>query len=209
VAQVLAMVLFASGGISGLINASYNVNLVVHNTAWVPRHFHLTVGTAVTLTFMGISYWLVPFLCGRALWNRQLALIQAWLWFVGMIIFSHAMHNLGLLGMPRRTMIGASTYLALHPEWHSELPKVGLGGTLLFISALCYFVNLIMTVVASRQPAVVEVPAAEAVGGPEEAPKILDCWWPWPAVAGLLILLAYGPTIAYVVTTNVLRHCSD
>jgi len=205
VAQVLAMLLFASGGISGLINASYNVNLVVHNTAWVPGHFHLTVGSAVTLTFMGISYWLVPFLRGRALWNRQLALVQAWFWFIGMIIFSHAMHNLGLMGMPRRTMIGAATYLSLHPEWSTELPKVGLGGTLLFISALAYFVNLMMTVVASRQPATAEVPGAEALAGPEGAPNLLDRWWPWLAVAGLLILLAYGPTIAYLVSTSPLN----
>ena len=45
-AQVLAMVLFALGGISGLVNASFTVNLVVHNTMFVPGHFHLTVGTA-------------------------------------------------------------------------------------------------------------------------------------------------------------------
>src|SRR5690606_30287332 len=49
--QALGMVLFALGGISGLVNASYNVNLVVHNTLFVPGHFHLTVGSAVTLTF--------------------------------------------------------------------------------------------------------------------------------------------------------------
>src|SRR6266581_6555906 len=58
-AQVLAMIMFAFGGIGGLINASYNVNLVVHNTAYVVGHFHLTVGTAVTLSWMGITYWLV------------------------------------------------------------------------------------------------------------------------------------------------------
>jgi cytochrome c oxidase subunit 1 len=110
------MLMFAFGGISGLINASYNVNLVVHNTAWVPGHFHLTVGTAVTLTYMGISYWLVPYLRGRELWNRQLALVQAWLWFVGMGIFSHSMHRLGLMGMPRRTKIGSATYLGLQPN---------------------------------------------------------------------------------------------
>jgi heme/copper-type cytochrome/quinol oxidase subunit 1 len=127
-AQVLAMVLFAFGGISGLVNASYNVNLVVHNTAWVPGRFHLTVGTAVTLTFMGISYWLVPNLSGRALWNRRLALAQVWLWFTGMAIFSNALHRLGLMGMPCRTMIGSADYLALKPDWHAVLPLVGLGG---------------------------------------------------------------------------------
>ena len=75
-AQVLAMSLFAFGGIGGLINASFNVNMVVHNTAYIVGHLHLTVGTAVTLTFMGISYWLVPHLAGRALWSRGLALVQ-------------------------------------------------------------------------------------------------------------------------------------
>ena len=97
-AQVLAMLLFVFGGVGGLINASYNLNLVVHNTAWIPGHLHLTVGTAVTLSFMGITYWLVPVLRGRALWSRRLALAQAWLWFVAMAVFSHAQHNLGLAG---------------------------------------------------------------------------------------------------------------
>ncbi|MCC6906136.1 MAG: cbb3-type cytochrome c oxidase subunit I, partial [Anaerolineae bacterium] len=60
--QVLAMIIFAAGGVSGLINASYSMNLVIHNTTWVPGHFHLTVGTAATLSFMGITYWLLPYL---------------------------------------------------------------------------------------------------------------------------------------------------
>jgi cytochrome c oxidase subunit I len=201
-AQVLAMILFAVGGISGLVNASYNVNLVVHNTAWVPGHFHLTVGTAVTLTFMGITYWLVPYLSGRALWNRHPALVQVWLWFIGMAIFSHALHRLGLMGMPRRTMIGSASYLALQLDWHGVLPLVGLGGTLLFISSLCYFLTIVMTVAASRQPAAVEIPAAAVAAGPEGAPRILDRWWPWLLVASLLILLAYGPTIAGLVSTS-------
>jgi cytochrome c oxidase subunit 1 len=201
-AQVLAMVLFAIGGISGLVNASYNVNLVVHNTAWVPGHFHLTVGTAVTLTFMGITYWLVPYLSGHALWNRRLALVQVWLWFIGMVIFSNSLHRLGLMGMPRRTMIGSASYLALQPDWQGVLPLVGLGGTLLFLSSLGYFLNIVMTVATSRQPAAIEIPAAEVLAGPEGAPRILDRWWPWLAVAGFLILLAYGPTVAELVSTS-------
>lgn len=43
-----------------------------------------------------------------------------WLWFGGMIVFSNALHRLGLMGMPRRTMIGASPYL--QPEWKAVLP---------------------------------------------------------------------------------------
>src|SRR5690606_32621985 len=74
--QALSMVLFAMGGVSGLVNASYNVNLVVHNTMFVPGHFHLTVGTAVVLTFMATTYWLIPHLTGRRLFSRRLAVLQ-------------------------------------------------------------------------------------------------------------------------------------
>ncbi len=199
-AQVLAMVLFAFGGISGLINASFNVNLVVHNTAWVPGHLHLTVGTAVTLTFIGITYWLVPYLRGRALWSRRLALVQVWLWFLGMALFSFALHRLGLLGMPRRTMVGASTYL--QPEWQSLLPLVGIGGTLLFVSAILYFLNMVLTAVASREPTAVEVGFAETLSGPEHAPAVLDRWGVWFAIAVVLIVIAYGPTLVRLVSTT-------
>jgi heme/copper-type cytochrome/quinol oxidase subunit 1 len=42
----------------------------------VVGHFHTAVGTAVTLTYIGISYWLIPHLAGRALWSFRLALAQ-------------------------------------------------------------------------------------------------------------------------------------
>ena len=76
-AQVLAMVLFALGGISGLVNASFTINLVVHNTMFVPGHFHLTVGTATAMTFMAVAYWLVPYLTGKKLWGRRVAVVQS------------------------------------------------------------------------------------------------------------------------------------
>ena len=199
-AQVLAMLLFTFGGVGGLINASFNLNLVVHNTAWIPGHLHLTVGTAVTLSFMGITYWLVPYLAGRPLWSRRLGLAQVWLWFGGMIIFSNALHRLGLMGMPRRTMIGASAYL--QPEWKAALPLVGVGGTILFVSGMLYFLNLVLTLAASRGPAPAVPEFAEALSGPEHAPAILDRWRPWLALTVVLILIAYGPTLVRLVATT-------
>jgi len=199
-AQVLAMLLFTFGGVGGLINASYNLNMVVHNTAWVPGHLHLTVGTAVTLTFVGITYWLVPHLSGRPLWSRRLALAQVWIWFVGMAIFSNALHRLGVLGAPRRTMLGSAAYV--QPEWQAVLPLVGVGGTLLFVSSLAYFLNLALTLVAARGPAPAVPEFAEALSGPEHAPAILDRWRPWLAVAGVLIAIAYGPTLLRLALTT-------
>jgi cytochrome c oxidase subunit I len=199
-AQVLAMILFAFGGIGGLINASFSLNRLVHNTAWIPGHLHLTVGTAVTLSYMGITYWLVPHLSGRALWSRRLALVQVWMWVVGMVIFSSALHQLGLLGMPRRTMIGASAYM--QPEWRSLLPLVGIGGTLLTLSALIYFLNLVLTLVASRTAYAEGVAFAEAMSGADHAPAIFDRWRPWLAMAIVLIVLAYGPPLVRLIAAT-------
>lgn len=195
VTQVLAMVLFAFGGAGGLINASYNVNLVVHNTAWIVGHFHLTVGSAVTLSFMGITYWLVPYLTKRALWSRRMGLIQAWTWLIGMGLFSHWLHTLGLLGMPRRTMMGASPYLTARPEWASLLVFVGIGAVLMFVSALLYYINMVMTITKGEPTDAVEIPWSKAISGPEDGPKILDRWVPWVTVALLLLAINYGPLL--------------
>jgi len=196
-AQVLGMLMFCAGGIGGLINASYNVNLVVHNTAYVVGHFHTTVGTAVTLTYMGISYWLVPHLAGRALWSRCMALAQAWLWFIGMLIFSIALHELGLRGMPRRTMISQAAYF--QPEWKALLPWVGVGGTLLFLSGVLYLLNLLLTVTVSRRPAPGMPEFAQPQSPAEEGPAVLDRLRPWMVVAVLMIIIAYGRTLARLI----------
>jgi cytochrome c oxidase subunit 1 len=199
-AQVWAMLLFTFGGVGGLINASYNLNLIVHNTAWIPGHLHLTVGSAATLTFIGITYWLVPHLVGRGLWSRRLALVQVWSWVVGMVIFSNALHRLGMLGAPRRTMLGAASYI--QPEWKAVLPLVGIGGTILFVSSMLYFANLVLTAVASRSPAPPVPEFTEAMSGPDHSPLILDRWTPWLVVAGILIAVAYGPNLVRLALTT-------
>ncbi len=197
-AQVLAMVIFVFGGVGGLINASMNLNLIVHNTAWIPGHLHLTVGSGVALTFIGICYWLVPLLKGRKLWSLRTAQVQVWTFLIGMVVFSNAMHRLGLMGAPRRTTLGNVPYA--QPEWASALSLVGIGGTILFVSGLLFFINMLMTMWASKQEVEIEVPFAEAVAGPSDAPAILERWGIWITSAVVLVLLAYGPPLAGILS---------
>jgi cytochrome c oxidase subunit 1 len=196
----LSMIAFAFGGISGIVNASYNVNLVVHNTSWVPGHLHLTVGTAVTLTFMAMATWLVPYLTGRALWSRKVALANMYLWFVGVMIFSLGMMRGGLEGEPRRTNLGFSPYLL--PEWMPFLIMAAVGGTLMFIAGVLFLLNMAMTLWFSRKPAAVEVPIAEALHTVAEAPLAFERWRVWLAVAAVLIVLSYTPVITQVLQVS-------
>ncbi len=199
VAQNLAMILFVFGGIGGLTNASYNLNLVIHNTIWIPGHFHLTVGSAVTLTFFGIAYWLVPKLSGKELWNRKLALWQSWSWFLGMLLMSNGLHILGLnFGPPRRTMLGSSPYAS--GDWQPLLIEAAIGGVILGISGLMFYANMIGTVrskVTLQNP--IEMPIAEPLEA-TPAPAFLDRWRPWLAVTIVLILLVYGPVLTNMIS---------
>jgi cytochrome c oxidase subunit 1 len=198
-AQALAMITFAFGGIGGIINASYNVDLLVHNTLWIVGHFHLTLATTVVLSFIGISYWLIPKLSGRELWSVRTAQVQIWLWIAGMVPFSASHHLLGLhFGVPRRTMLGAAPYLS--SEWNPLLLLAAAGGVLLWASVLLYFVVILGTVFVARKLVhPVEMPVAEAVRDLRETPEWLDAWRPWLIVTIILIVLSYGPPLADLV----------
>ena len=124
--------------------------MVVHNTAFIPGHFHLTIGAAVALSYMGIAYWLVPYLEDRALWspatgaNSGLALLRRRYDFL-------AGHDVraGLEGMPRRTALSQASYGL--PSWRIPGLMAATGGTMMFASAVLFFFVLLMTIFAGKK----------------------------------------------------------
>ena len=198
-AQNLAMILFAFGGVGGLTNASYNLNLVIHNTMWIPGHFHLTVGSGVTLSFFGIAYWLVPKLSNKPLFSRKAALWQAWTWFIGMLLMSNGLHILGLnFGSPRRTMLGVAPYASA--DWQPLLIEAAIGGIILGVSGLLFYYNMVGTVFSKKTlTESIEMPVAEPLDeGP--APAWLDTWRPWVVATLVLILVSYGPLLVNLIS---------
>jgi cytochrome c oxidase subunit I len=193
-AQLMAMIVFVFGGATGLVNASYSMNQVIHNTTWVPGHFHMTVGTAVALTLMGVAYWLIPYLTGRALFSRAIALASTWFYTIGVLIFARGMISAGLEGMPRRIFRAQATYD--NPAWDLGGILTGVGGTLMFIGVMLFFLTIGLTIVAGRKgEGPKDIPIAETLTAPSTAgwePK-LDRLGFWVLAAVLLIAIAYGP----------------
>lgn len=199
-AQLLAMVLFTLGGASGLINASFSLNLVVHNTLFLPGHFHLTVGTAVAMTFLGIAYWLVPYVTGRPLWRPKLALAQVWMWFIGMAIMSRGMSWAGTEGAPRRTFMAEAAYGL--PQWEMPFQLVAAGGVLLTLSGLLFFLVIGMTMVNKRRLETTPiVPLARPLLDEPNMPVYLDRFKPWVVLAVTLLAVGYGPMLYKLVST--------
>lgn len=189
VAQLGGMILFIMGGFSGLINASLTLNIALHNTAWIPAHFHMTLGGAVTLTYIGITYWLLPMLRGRALFSNKMALAQVWTWVVGMLIFGHGMGTAGIAGAPRRTDVGMSPYLNETATFW--LNSSAIGGFVLLISSILLYANVVGTLAFSTKPYDYEPPIAHR--GDPNSPLWLERWGLWIGITLFLILIAWAP----------------
>ncbi|MFC5588807.1 b(o/a)3-type cytochrome-c oxidase subunit 1 [Sporosarcina soli] len=191
-APFIGMVAFIPGGAGGIVNASHQMNALIHNTIWVTGHFHLTAATTVILTFFGITYWLVPHLTGRRLTPKlnKLGIIQTFIWTIGMAIMSGAMHIQGLLGGPRRSNFSSYAGGEQVQMWvHYQLAQA-IGGSILFIGILL-MVYLFIQLAFFAPRGVEEYPIAEEEADAEPTPKILENWYLWVGITIALILFAY------------------
>ncbi|KAB1191999.1 cytochrome C oxidase subunit I [Haloferax sp. MBLA0076] len=200
--MALAGILFAAGGFSGMINAGMNINYLIHNTLWVPGHFHLTVGTAVALTMMAGSYWLVPQLTGTKLYSRPIGLLQVIMWFIGMVFMSNAMHRAGLAGIPRRTaepQYQNFEFLTPIGSIFELRVQIALGGTLLFLSVVLFLFNMLLTSLGEKSDRPVDEYLPEPLSGPEGSPRVLDNLGLWTGIAVVLVILAYTLPLAGII----------
>jgi cytochrome c oxidase subunit 1 len=99
----LSLVMFGFiGGISGVVLGTEQLNVLMHNTIYVPGHFHGTVVTGTTLTFMAATYLVLPLIFQREIIWPGLAKIQPYLFGIGAAGISLFMMGAGTLGVPRR-----------------------------------------------------------------------------------------------------------
>ena len=193
-AAILSLLMLLLGGFGGIVNASYAMNAMVHNTAWVPGHFHLIFAGTTVIMYLAMAYVIWPKLCGKALFSKDLALVQLWTWFIGMAIMTTPWHVLGLLGQPRRiSSVHYNSVLTL--AWDPYELAMILGGLVLLGSA-CLFVYILfktqMEGVAGEQA---EGMVAEASGA-AAVPSWLNDFTIWNYVILALMVLSYGYPIA-------------
>ncbi|WP_333639348.1 b(o/a)3-type cytochrome-c oxidase subunit 1 [Pyrobaculum aerophilum] len=194
-----AIILFGIAGFSGVVNASFNVNYNVHNTAWVVGHFHLTVGGGVTLTFIATSFLLVPLLFGRDYVAKKLLIAVPTLWFVGQLIFGIGYHVAGLLHAPRRTFTAEAGYLndpnllnTLHlvGQWTPWLQLGAIGGVIFALGG-ALFLLLTFVSIFKGPPFRMDGAALQISPTPEKA-TFFDRLGLLVGIALVLIIIAYS-----------------
>jgi cytochrome c oxidase subunit 1 len=173
------------GGISGVVMGTEQINLIMHNTLYVPGHFHATVVAGTTLAFMAITYILVPLIFRRELMMKGIARWQPYVFGIGVAGISLFMMGAGTLGVSRRhwDMTFADAMLPFdYPS--AAFLMMGLNGMFAVLAALgglMYIVVVVGSVFFGKKlaedelPSYPEVPpAAAAVGeyGSAEQVKI-------------------------------------
>jgi cytochrome c oxidase subunit 1 len=189
-AVALSLLMLGLGGFGGLINMSYAMNSMIHNTSWVTAHFHLIFGGAVVIMYFAIAYEMWPRITGRPLRSKALARWQLWSWFLGMLITTIPWHITGLMGQPRRVAVFDYSEPFIARMGPLVIVSV-VGGLILLISAVLLIVILVRSQFGERMLAE-PLRYALAVNPPARVPASLNGFALWNAIVLVLMLVAYG-----------------
>jgi len=130
------------GGITGVVMGTEQINLIIHNTIYVPAHFHATVAVGTTLAFMALTYLLIPVLFRRQMILPGLAKMQPYLFGGGMTILVLFWLGAGTLGVSRRHWDMDFTGAALSFEYSGmayTLMAIGaIGGVIAVVGGAAY-----------------------------------------------------------------------
>jgi cytochrome c oxidase subunit 1 len=108
------LIIFAIGGLTGVILGSLNVDLHLHDTYFVVAHFHYVMMGSIALAFFaGLHHWW-PKMFG-VMYNETLAKIACLVIFVGFNATFIPQFIMGSQGMPRRY----ATYVPEFQPYHS------------------------------------------------------------------------------------------
>jgi len=147
----LSLVLFGFlGGISGVVMGTEQINLLMHNTLYVPGHFHATVVAGTTLAFMAVTYLVVPLIFQKEIMFPRIAQWQPYVFALGIAGISLFMMGAGTLGVPRRhwdiTFSAAALHYDFPPAAYLMLALNGLSAIAAALGGAMYIVNVVASV---------------------------------------------------------------
>jgi cytochrome c oxidase subunit 1 len=141
----MSLVMFGFiGGISGVVLGTEQLNVLMHNTIYVPGHFHGTVVAGTTLAFMAGTFLLVPLLFQRDIIWPTIAKWQPYFFGIGAGGISLFMMGAGTLGVPRRQWdIGLTDAVHAYEFPAAAYLMMGLNG----LAAICAAIGGVMFIV--------------------------------------------------------------
>lgn len=196
---ICGLILFIFGGTTGLVLASYSLNSVMHNTAFLPGHFHMTVGGPVFLALLGFGIYMISNITNKPVRFKRMLTIVPYLWVIGISIFSSGLMWGGLIGEPRRTNLGLSYLNPDNPlfraDWVPTTMMALFGGIIMTLAFVFYIIPFFATLLApATEPDGITYPETDVIHE-ERKIAIFHTFKPWVALMIVLIFLAYIPAL--------------
>jgi cytochrome c oxidase subunit 1 len=140
--------LFVAGGITGLVLGQTSLDLPMHDTYFVPAHFHLVMGVASIFGMFAAIYFWFPKMFGRMM-SERLGRFHFWLTFVGVYCIFVPMHTMGMVGMPRR--YSQFTEYRFLDSIHPLVIFVSIAAIVTALVQLVFYFNLIWSVFKGKK----------------------------------------------------------
>jgi cytochrome c oxidase subunit 1 len=165
----LSIVMFGFlGGISGVVMGTEQLNLIMHNTLYVPGHFHGTVVAGTTLAFMAVTYLVVPLIFRRDLILKGLAKWQPYLFGIGVAGISVFMMGAGTLGVARRhwdmTFSDAPMSFEYPAAAFMMMGLNGISAIMAAVGGILFIVIIVGSVLFGKPRDAATIQAAPAIG---------------------------------------------
>lgn len=143
------------GGITGVVMSVEQINMIIHNTMYLPGHFHGTLVAGTTMAFMAVTYWLIPVVFQRKIALAAVAKLQPYVFSLGVWVFSISLMGAGTLGVQRRhaDITFAGQPLAYeYPEIAKGLMDFGeIFGVIMAVGAIMFIVVVLASIFAGER----------------------------------------------------------
>jgi cytochrome c oxidase subunit 1 len=140
--------LFVAGGITGLVLGQTSLDLPMHDTYFVPAHFHLVMGVASIFGMFAATYFWFPKMFGRMM-SERLGKFHFWLTFIGVYCIFVPMHTMGMVGMPRR--YSQFTEYRFLDSIHPLVIFVSIAAIITALVQLVFYFNLIWSLFKGKK----------------------------------------------------------
>jgi len=140
--------LFVAGGITGLVLGQTSLDLPMHDTYFVPAHFHLVMGVASIFGMFAAIYFWFPKMFGRFM-SERLGKFHFWLTFIGVYCIFVPMHTMGMVGMPRR--YSQFTEYRFLDSIHPLVIFVSIAAIITALVQLVFYFNLIWSIFKGKK----------------------------------------------------------
>jgi len=174
--MILSVFGWAAGIVPAILDGTIRINSVMHNTQWVPGHFHFYILLGVLAMALSLMFHEIGSRAHAAP-NSAADRMGFPVYLIGGLIFVFGFLDGGRMSVPRR--------MAQHLEAWTYTDKIGSVGAILVVLAMLYFAIRI-TVGLLKPPSPSPVPAPESVPEPERMPS------PSPGVVGVASTNAAG-----------------